>query len=533
MVSEVRRGLSRVMTNYGRLFSTFVLAIIEVPLVIYWIGQEAFGLVALLGPTIGLAGIVQGIISTSMIRELGSAYHSGDREVFLRTYRACWLISIGAAVLTLFLYLVIILFLIPSLDISPELVGPAQIFATASGLFTCFDILFAPTSNLYIITERFTFQNLWLVGKRACYPISAVTLLFVLGRDDPGRSVAAYAFMANAGNFFLLLGAVFILWVRDPGLIPHPRRADRATVAEILKTFGWNSVVVASMGVADRVPHLFVNVWFGLFGNAVYGIAFRLAAYTRMITVGTTYGLAAVTTRLSSTDDSQEVIPKFIYHTTRVHSFVAFPAAVLIAILVEPMLTLWLARGRTDGVDLVLPALSVARWFVIAMFVRGITDGWMQVLYGAGHVKRYAPFIALTSALVPLGIWIALLVAPDQYRFDAPAIVYGGIAVIAHLGILPFVGGHILDVHVRTFVMPMVRPFFTTVACVPILLIADQLIEHWTIVSLLATTAAFGALYVLLSVMTQLTASERTRFYKRGWAMVQELMARARQRHTM
>lgn len=535
MVSEVRRGLSRVLTNYGRLISTLLLAIIEVPLLIYWIGSEAFGLVALLGPTIGLAGIVQGIVSTSMIRELGSAFHSGDRAFFLRTYRACWLISVSVAVLTLFLYLGIILFLIPSLEIAPELVGPAQIFATASGLFTCFDIAMAPTFNLYVISERFTFQNLWLFGKRACYPFSAVVLLFVLGRNDTGQSVAAYGFMANAGNFFLLLGAVFLQWARDPALLPKPLHADWATIKGILSTFGWNSVVVASIGVADRVPHLFVNVWFGLFGNAVYGIAFRLAAYTRMITVGATYGLSAVSTRLSSKDDSDEVIPTFIHHTTRVHSFVAFPAAVFIALLVEPLLTLWVARGRPNAIDLVPPAIGVARWFVLAMLVRGITEGWIQVLYGAGHVRRYAPFIAFTSLLIPLGIWIALLTMPESIRFESPAIVFGGIALISYLGILPFLGGRILGVHVRTFLSPLVRPLITTLACAPLLVLASQIIDHWTLLALFVTTTIFGGLYVLLSLMIQLTSAERTRFGKRLRGVMRDRLGRgaARRRHSM
>ena len=92
MSNEARRGLVRILSNYTRLLITLALGLLVVPLTLNWLGDEAFGLITLLGANIGLAGIFRQIIQMSLIRELGQAYHADD-ETFRKGYSTICLIS--------------------------------------------------------------------------------------------------------------------------------------------------------------------------------------------------------------------------------------------------------------------------------------------------------------------------------------------------------------------------------------------------------------------------------------------------------
>ena len=52
--SEKQKGVHRIATNYGRLIATMAMGIATVPLQIKWLGMEGFGLIGLVGSSIGI-----------------------------------------------------------------------------------------------------------------------------------------------------------------------------------------------------------------------------------------------------------------------------------------------------------------------------------------------------------------------------------------------------------------------------------------------------------------------------------------------
>ena len=88
--------MTRIGTNYLRLAISVVLGLAIVPLLIERLGPDAYGLIGLLGSTIGLAALLQDIVRESMVRELGQAYHQSE-ELFVQTYNAALLLCLGVA----------------------------------------------------------------------------------------------------------------------------------------------------------------------------------------------------------------------------------------------------------------------------------------------------------------------------------------------------------------------------------------------------------------------------------------------------
>ncbi len=508
MTREVRRGLVRIASNYARLASTLAIGIIEVPILLAWLGRDAFGLIGLLGPTIGLGAIVQDVLTRSMIRELGEAWHERDDEGFRRIYNACWVYAIIAFAISVVLFAAVIFALVPALRISDELRTPAIVMAGASAAFSCLSVLVTPTFNMYAVQERFAWQNFWLLARRLSHLLAAIILFFGVQMRDPARSVIAYALLAQGLNIAQLTASVLVQWIPDRRMLPHPFRADRASLREIASTFGWNSGVIATTNLADNLPLIFVNLYFGLAGNAVYGLARRLAAYARMICVGMTWGLDAVSARVSSTKDDG-AFTRLLHHATRLNAFVALPAGVAIFVLADPLLHLWVARATSDQ-SLIDGAVRITQIFVISTTVRGISEGWQRMLYGAGHVHRFAPLYITANLLMPPLLWLAMETVPSAVRFQTPAGAYALLAIVVNLILLPALGARILGTGVGVYLRPIIRPLLATLLASPVLIVAEILLEgRWTLPRLALVALVFGLAYAIATWLIVLSREER------------------------
>ncbi len=510
MTREVRRGIARIASNYARLASTLAIGIIEVPILLAWLGRDAFGLIGLLGPTIGLGAIVQDVLTRSMIRELGEAWHKRDDEEFARIYNACWVYALIAFAVSVALFTAVILALVPVLKISDELRTPAIVMATASAAFSCLSVLVTPTFNMYAVQERFAWQNFWLLARRLSHLLAAVILFFGVRLQDPGLSVIAYALLAQGLNILQLTASVLVQWIPDRRMRPRPLRADRASLREIASTFGWNSGVIATTNLADNLPLIFVNLYFGLAGNAVYGLARRLAAYARMICVGMTWGLDAVSARVSSSKEDG-AFTRLLRHATRLNAFVALPAGLAIFTLADPLLHLWVARATSDQ-TLIDDAIAITQIFVISTTVRGISEGWQRMLYGAGHVRRFAPLYIGANLLMPPLLWLAMETVPDATRFHTPAGAYALLAIAVNLILLPALGARILGTGIGAYLRPILRPFLATLIASPVLIAGEVLLDgRWTLLRLVLVAGLFALVYATATWFVILEHDERHR----------------------
>lgn len=513
MASEVKRAISRIGANYARLGTTLVCGVVLVPVLLAWLGSEAFGLITLVGASVGIGAMVEDLTRQSLIRELGAAHHKGDREAFKATYAAAYRLTAMGSLLTLVLF--VLLGLVVGLygedKVARSMVGPARWMILAEGGFTFFLVLLAPAFNMYVVTERFVLHSLWIVLRRVSYLAAALILYLGFAIEDTGVGIKWYGILAAGMNTVVLFVAVGWLMLGDRIYVPRLGMATRESVREIAGTFGWNSAVITAINLHERLPQFIMTAAFGLVGNAAFGLAMRLAAYVRMATLGITFGLDAVSARLEA-GNRKDAMKQLVHHATRLHALTALPGGLAVFVLAEPLLQLWIGR-HVDNPESIIPgAVILTQILMFATVSRAICDGWMRILYGAGHVRKYAPLVLVGGVINPLVALGLLAVLPDELRFNAPALAFAIVFTVVHMIMLPVIGAKCLDVRYRDLFLPMVRPAVATAIAAPVLIGADWLARQgdgWTFMWLVGTALSYGAVMGVLTLVVVATADDR------------------------
>lgn len=513
MSSEARRGLIRIISNYGRLGTTVVLGLILVPVLFRGIGKEGYGLSALIGSTVGFAQMFREIVRYSMNRELGAAYHSDDPALFRSTYNSAIVISGVLALLAAGFFLVIF-FIVPVLNIPDNLIWPARWAALAGGINTFSMVLLGPQYNMFMVTERMAIYNAFTAAERIGYVGSAVVLFLVLGMGDPenpGRGFILFSIFANATSILVLLSAVVLILRIEPGLWPDLSTVTRRSIRSIVATSGWNALTATAMNLHIRLDALIVNLSIGVLANAAFGMAVTLTGYVRMLAVGMTDGLDVVAARMS-TRDQQQAVARLVHHSTRLHAFVALPAGLAVFVLAKPILTIWIAHRAPGAADLIPTAVPIVQLLIIGFTARAISDNWVRILYGAGYVARYAPLILVGGLLNPILAISLIAVLPDRHDILGPAFAFATILMLLHLLGLPIIGARCLNVRYRDLLMPILRPTLVTAASSPILIAASSVLDQWTLLHLFVVMLVFGVVYLSLTIIFVLSPDERSRF---------------------
>lgn len=498
----------RVVANYARLVSTFALGLILVRLLL-GIGEEAYGLIALLGAGTGIASAIKEVVRASMVPELSAAYHDGS-ERFQETYNASLWISPIAGLLTLVGFGVLAAS-ISWLQVPPDLVWAAQLFVIAKALQTFVTICLAPTFNMYLVTERMVTYNVWIVVERLCEVASAaVVLLFLTGRSV-SQQIVAYGTASSLLSVVALLVSVVFLIRKQPELRPQLKLASRKAARSVLHSVGWNGAVVTAMNLYTRMDMLIMNLMFGLFGNLVFGLASQLTFYVRQLTMGVVAGVDAVAARLTS-DQKGSAVQHLMRQSIRLQAIVVLPAAVVLLLYAETLISLWVGSRITDA-DATIPTVSaLVRILIVGIAARSLSETWMRVLAGAGEVRLYASTVLAAAVTNPFLAFAAIYVLAPSHKILAPAIVFSCLLFVVHLVYLPFVVAKHYDVSLTTIVSPLVRPFFAAAAALAIVLLVSQLgaVEARSFASLFV----FVFVYALACFAIVIESRERAAFAK-------------------
>ena len=529
MTIEARKGVVRILSNYTRLLITLGLGILVVPLTIRWLGDDAFGIISLLGANIGLAGIFRQIIQMSLVRELGQAYH-GDENAFRQNYATICVIAVIAAVLSVISFGVVFA-LIPVFKISEEFIWAARWFVVGQGAYTAVTIILAPILNMYLVKERFVGYNIWYIGVRSGNIISVILLGYIIAIDDPAFGLAVHGVV---WAFLASLGMVIAAWVmvrKDHRLMFTVKGSDKHARSQVFSTFSWNTVVQIAMNLHEQIPPLLLNLFFGTLVNAAWGIGFRFVSYIRMCTTGVQFGSDAVSARMNSGEDSEDSrrqLQRLVAIQTKMTAMIAFPAAMGVFVFSWPIFDAWVGSSLEEYNTVMPVAVYMSRILAIALLARAISDTWIIILYGAGYVKAYAPWVLAGGIFAPVVSVVLMLVVPGSYVVYMPPVMYAFVLVTIHVGVLPFIVGKCLHTKGPSLILALGKPMLATmiaIGCSLLVLFLGGGIEdlgyqgaltqergqaiEW--VWILSSIVVFGFVYAIASYSFVLESAERRR----------------------
>ncbi len=532
MSHELRRGMTRIISNYARLLITLGLGVIVVPYTIRWLGDDAFGIISLLGANIGIAAIFRQIIMMSLVRELAHAYHTNTDEEFARSYATINIITLLCAALTVLSFALLMLF-IPVFKISPEFVGAARWFVLGQGLLVSLSILLAPTFNMYLVQERFVEYNIWFVLNRSANLVAVLILGYAIVIDDPIRGLTLLGIAWAGLSSLISIAATAVIVLGEHRLMPRLRGADRKAASQIFSTFSWNTLVQLAMNIHEQIPPLLLNIFFGTLANAAWGIGFRFVAYIRMCTTGVQFGSDAVSARLASEEDtelSRLKLQRLINIQTKLTAMVALPASAIVFVYAWPIFDVWVGRSLAQYSTVMTMAVYMSRILAVALASRAISDTWLIVLYGAGYVKSYAPWVFAGGLFAPVASIVLMFTLPDDLVLYAPPAMFAFVLFFVHLLGLPLITGKCLHIRPLTLLGSLIRPGAATVAALAcalgVLIPSGKLgdLGFWTPITaehglsiewswMLASLALFAVVYALCSLVFVFDASERQRVH--------------------
>ncbi len=522
MVSEKKKGLKRITANYGRLAATMIMGIIIVPLQMKWLGIDGFGLIGLVGSSVGLGMMFQDMMRSSMVRELGAAWHKNDKGIFRAAYAASFQTSFGVTLITA-LFFTGIVSILPYMNIKESWIAPAQWITMCEGLATCIIVLASPSVNMLVVREYFFWHNLWTVLRRSAYLIATVIPFLILKEPDITKGLYQYGTIVFIINASVTALVVIGFALTDKQMIPTCKGADKDSLKKVVSTFGWNSGVVVAMNLHERIANLIMNLFFGLWGNAIFSLALRLVSYIRMTTLGLTFGLDAVSARISSTKNGDSMKNMF-RHSTRMLGFIAFPAMIIVFVFVEPLLRMWVGKSVSDPIKMLPPTEVLVRIMVIGLTCRAISDGWMKLFYGAGFINRYAPYVFAGGLFNPLLAILFIFALPENTSYTGAAIAYSIVFLVVHTIIMPVVTSHCINMTFKDVVRPSFRPLSLALVASPCLFI-NSFIDNpeqigWF--ELFIAIGLYGFVYLGLTWQFLLSVDER----KKAILLVKRVLTR-------
>ncbi|MDP6060462.1 MAG: hypothetical protein QGH33_16280, partial [Pirellulaceae bacterium] len=315
MASELRRAFVRLVANYGRMFANILLGLWMLRLLLQGLHQEGFGLVGLLGSTVGITKLVQQTVSQSLVRELGTAYHEQDPHVFRGTYHSALLLSAFATVAVLFVFGVVIIAILPVLEMSDAMRPSARWFLIAMACQSLLGVMLAPIRNMYLIKEQMVAVNVLGILRTARRTASAFAVAMV--EPDPVLALIMFGVLSSGLSIVVQLTAAAIVVVRDRRLIPSLSCASFAGVRSILRLGGWNMIMLVAMDLHVHVGAFIMNLAFGAaFGNTIWHLATRLTGYVRRVAEAAQRGTDAVAVRVD-VKGGADAVRQLLHHTTR------------------------------------------------------------------------------------------------------------------------------------------------------------------------------------------------------------------------
>ena len=198
-------------------------------------------------------------------------------------------------------------------------------------------------------------------------------------------------------------------------------------------------------------------------------------------------------------------------HSTRMLGFVSFPSMVVVFVLSEPLLRMWVGRSIENPTE-VLPASEIlVKIMVLGLTCRAVSDGWMKLFYGAGHIRKYAPYVFAGGLFNPILSIILILLLPKSASYTGAAIAYSFVYIIVHIIVMPVVTGESVGLTFSTIIRPSFRPLIIAIAVSPALLVAPIFSEtellDWT--GVIAGVCCYGLVYGIASWQFMLTKQER------------------------
>lgn len=399
-----------VLTNYAREVLLALLALIVNPLLFRWLGEEAYGVFALVLVAEGFLYLLDVGVTHAVARFVSRYLAQGRPEQISAVVSTALAIYAVLGLLAFGLTAGLGPPLLPFFQVPEHLLPAAVVLVRLVGLglgirFFCYAFEGALRGF-----ERFDFSNLSYLTERAVF---AATVLPAIYFGEGGLVAVGLCSLAAvvAGNILRVL----FTFRHFPQLRLRPSLLSRSTFAEIARFGGMASLTQVASFSQGNVTRLLIA---GLLGTTLLGYYNLLMIFVSLLLRAATAVSIVVmpsASRFEATQDTAR-LQALLLGGSRLILTIVVPAAVWLMVMSTPLTLVWV------GPELAAYAL-VLTGLVAVHLPEFVTGAGEMVLLGAGHAKVLGLLYVSTSGII-IGA-AALLLWLTELGLFAPVIALG------------------------------------------------------------------------------------------------------------
>lgn len=497
-----------VVLNWSRFGVMLVLGLLIVPMMIGPFGVAMWGLFML----VALCRFpFQETIQPLLTRELASAWSTGDEQ----TKRRAWSTGVAVSLLSAAVCAAIVAAALPMgmrfLSIPDGRRDDVFWLILLEGVTLVMMIAAGPWWNMTLATHRLVESNIHRLLERGQDLIALVAALYLLPINPDQRFIAFLG-----GRLVLRMVHIAVCWLRVRAQEPLARTdwslVDRGMMRHYSAAVGWSTSIPISNQFFYMVDHVLFNLFFGALFNGIYQITQQLRAYSRILGGGISVGAEGITADLHG-QGRHEATKKLLLASMKLSSVLTCVCTALIAVFAGALMQSWLGKQLAADQGLAAAGVSVDQavalcWTFFLIMVPSILvseagGAALPILYGMGHLKKFAPALLISTVAKLVLTWV--VISSTTGGFDTRHVLLAawvtlGVSVLMYAVYLPVVIKRASGLRIRDqMVQVYLKPLLSTVPIVGLGLLAARVLGPWH--PGLVSMAKLGAVCGLLGIL--------------------------------
>lgn len=511
--------------NYSRFAVMLLIGLLMTPMMIGAFGIAMWGLFMLISLC---RWPFQDVLQPVLTKELATAWASPDTTARRRAFSNGVAVSILSAIAGLLIAAAAVPAVLHGLKYPAGAEHQMLMIVLTEGAMLVLSLAMGPWVNMFLAAHRLVENNIHRTFERLQDLVALIPVLYILPIPKEHQLVAFL--LARVGIRAIHLA---VCWWRvrlvEPDARAHRALIDRETLSHYTASLGWSSSIPIANQVYYMADHLLLNHFFGALFNGIYQITQQLRGYARILGGGVSFGAEAITADLH-TRGNHDAVRRLLLTAMKATSAITCICTVLIAVFTGALMNAWLGKQLADDADLAAAGVPLSQavelcWTFFLILAPGIiiTEAGFAattILFGMGHVKRFAPALLLMTVLKYVITWLVL--RSTTGGFDVEHVLLAAVVTtalnIAVFGVYyPMLIKRLVGVRFRDQIISVyARPILSTVPVAVLGWLCAKHLGPWNpgLSSMMKLGACVGVLMVLwlpLAVWIIPEGSERDR----------------------
>ena len=394
-----RQAILNVGSNWATLVLTTVVSFFLAPLIVRLLGNDAYGVWALIGSVIGYLALIDLGVRGAVTKYVATLHPAGNHDEAGRITSAGLLFFGVAAVVTVLVGAVVALLVDRMFEIPPDLVGPTRLAMFLTCLAVAVSIIGGVFGGVIAALHRFDYLN---GVEIALTLVRTVATVVALEQGGGLVALATIQLVASAAR-------TWIYWLNLRKLYPELRIQLGGAWDLVPKVVAFGAVstlIHVSTALINYSDSIIIGVFLPLQAVTFFAIASTLTIQAR----GVISGISQVLAPLAGSFEGRGELPRLgevMLASARLATLAILPIAAAFAFRGETFIGLWM------GEEFAEPAGGVLRILAPGLWVYASFQVCVSIMIGLDRHRGMVPAflveaaanVLLCVALVrPLGI---------------------------------------------------------------------------------------------------------------------------------